>query len=96
MSRRAEHALLLEQRNYRRRRLHDAAFLLPVLAVLLFLLPLMGFRAEDGSEGVVSTRAAGIYFFAAWALLVLAAGVLSVRLVRGGGDERPAGGGDGG
>lgn len=69
--------LFLERRNYRRRRLKDAARLLPVVGLVLFLMPLL--FAPDG-EGRTSTASVTIYVFAIWALLILAA-VLIARVL---------------
>ena len=75
MSRRKDHTLFLEQRSYRRRRLQDAALLLPVLGGVLVLLPLVG-------PGAGSTRIAGVYFFILWFALVVLGAALSRRLMR--------------
>jgi hypothetical protein len=71
-------ALFLERRSFRRRRLGDAAALLPVAGALLFALPLIGFGS--GEEGAGALRAAGLYVFAVWFLLILCAAVLSRAL----------------
>ena len=80
--------LFLARAVYRRRRLRDAARLLPVLGLLLVLLPALG---HDTSEGHAGTA---IYLFAIWALLILAAAVLAPSLMRAdaeGGDHRDPG-----
>ena len=66
-------AVFLERQSYRRRRLMDAARLLPLLGVLLFLLPLL-WRAADstGAMGGVSMSNAIIYVFAVWIGLIAA------------------------
>lgn len=66
--------LFLARQSYRRRRLEDAARLLPVLGVFLFLLPLL---APD-----VGTAAQGLYLFAAWFGLIVATAVISRGLTR--------------
>ena len=71
-------ALFLERRSYRRRRLQDAALILPVLAAVLFVMPLVGLATGPDESG--STRAAGLYFFGVWFLLILAAALLARRL----------------
>ncbi len=78
--------LFLERRSYRRRRLVDAARLLPVLGLLLWLVPLLwGIGGRD-----VSASGAGLYIFGVWAgLIVLAAG-FSVALGRPARDGREA------
>ena len=62
--------VFLERRGYRRRRLLDAARILPVLGVLLFLVPLLW-----GGTGAGATRTsqAMIYVFVVWAGLVVLA-----------------------
>lgn len=66
--------LLLARQSYRKHRIEDAARLLPLLGVILFLLPLM-----VGGE-VGSIRLA--YVFTVWFLLILAAAILSFFLSR--------------
>jgi len=80
--------LFLARQSYRRRRLMDAARLLPIFGLFLFALPLMWPR--DAAAPDVAREA--IYLFIVWALLVAAALVLSARLVdsaKGGGDGAP-------
>ncbi|WP_421703403.1 hypothetical protein [Aliiroseovarius sp.] len=70
--------LFLARQTYRRRRVADAARLLPLLGVLLFMLPLLGAAgAGDGGAETGQTSAGGIYIFAVWAGLILAAALLS-------------------
>ena len=66
--------LFLARRSYRRRRLEDAARLLPWLGAFLFGLPLLwtGARTAPGL----------VYLFAAWIVLIGIALVLSRRLAR--------------
>ena len=72
--------VFLDRRSYRRRRLGDAARMLPVLGVVLFLLPALGVGAERPTGQIVG-------LFAAWgALIVLSAG-LSRTLTRGAAEE---------
>ncbi len=90
--------LFLERANYRGRRLADAARLLPVVGGFLFLLPIL-WQSEGGP--VHDTTSDWIYFFAIWAALILAAGVIAPQLMRGEGGpadssaDSPNGGGDG-
>ncbi|MGR3757732.1 MAG: hypothetical protein ACU0AT_10965 [Tranquillimonas sp.] len=67
----------LERRSYRRRRLADAARLLPVLGAGLFAFPLLW-----GGGAAGSTALRGLYLFAVWGALILAGGLISRRLVR--------------
>ncbi|WP_424940479.1 hypothetical protein [Aliiroseovarius sp. S253] len=66
--------LFLARQSYRRRRIEDAARLLPLLGVILFLLPLM--------VGGVIGSARLAYVFSAWFLLILSAFVLARYLGR--------------
>jgi hypothetical protein len=73
-----QHApLFLERETYRRRRLMDAARILPVLGMVLFLLPALWRRAGDPN-----TAAESLYLFAVWGMLILAAGLLARPLRR--------------
>ena len=76
--------MFLARDTYRRRRLIDALRLLPVIGLLLFLAPLVG-----GAGYVRSTAFSGMFVFAAWLGLILAAFVL-VRLLA---QSAPGGGG---
>lgn len=67
--------LFLARQGYRRRRLGDAARLLPVLGTALFVLPLLGAAATGRS-----TSGGGIYLFAVWFVLILGAAALSRAL----------------
>ncbi|QYK39990.1 MAG: hypothetical protein KF887_10995 [Paracoccaceae bacterium] len=69
--------LFLNAGHYRRRRLHDAARLLPVIGIFLCLLPILW---APGQTETRDTAPDGIYLFAVWAALVLAAVLLSRRL----------------
>jgi len=64
--------LFLERRVYRRRRLIDAARILPVAGLVAILLPALWSRG-----GQVSTAAEALYLFGLWLALILAAGALS-------------------
>ncbi|WP_235855852.1 hypothetical protein [Mesobaculum littorinae] len=66
--------VFLERQNYRRRRLMDAARLLPWLGAAVFAAPPIW-----GAAG--STALRGLYVFAVWAALIAAAFILSRRLV---------------
>ena len=69
--------LFLARRSYRRRRMMDAARLLPLMGVVLFLLPALWQPAEtpppDTARGL-------IYLFAVWAWLVGSAAALALGL----------------
>ncbi len=75
MSDRPRH-LFVERQTYRRRRLQDAARLLPVLGLVLMMVPLLWTEGPGG----IAMSAAVIYLFVIWAALVVAAMVLSLYL----------------
>ena len=79
-------ALFVQRRTYRRRRMGDAARLLPVIGGILFMLPLLwtGGAAAGRTAWVMS------YVFFVWAGLALLSGVLSRYLET----EDDAGGSD--
>ena len=67
--------LFVERRAYRRRRLRDAARVLPVVGAMLFLVPLLWMGGGETAGG-------GIYLFVIWALLIVAAAAISRPLSR--------------
>jgi len=69
-------SLYLERRTYRQRRRMDAARLLPLLGVVLFLMPLLW-----ATGGGAATARGGMYIFAIWAGLIVVAAWLSRWLV---------------
>ncbi|MDJ0627096.1 MAG: hypothetical protein QNJ44_02455 [Rhodobacter sp.] len=71
--------VFLERRTYRRRRLADAARLLPVIGALLLLFPLLWVPDPDQPA---STGFGGLYIFAVWAGLIVAAAWMSRNLTR--------------
>ena len=77
--------LFLARETYRRRRLMDAARLLPLAGAVAFAVPLLW---DDGTRPSVALG----YVFSAWVALILAAGVLSRRLVPPREDEQGKGG----
>jgi hypothetical protein len=77
--------LFLAPRPYRRRRLRDAARLLPVFGGFLVIVPVLWSPPAEGAR-----RLSGdVYFFAIWLLLVAAAAAFARGLSRqaGGKDE---------
>lgn len=70
-------ALFLAPQGYRQRRLRDAARLLPVMAGFLIILPMLW--GEETSD-IRHTGNDGIYLFAVWFLLIIAAAILARRL----------------
>jgi len=75
MSDNARIPVFVERRTYRRRRMADAARMLPVLAGLLFCLPLLW--SVDGPPRTTSSM---FYLFAIWVLLCLVSAMISRRL----------------
>lgn len=69
--------LFLEQRAYRRRRMADAARVLPVLGAILFSVPLLW--GQDGSGAALTTNVM-LYLFVIWGLLVGLSAVISRKL----------------
>lgn len=69
--------LFVERQSYRRRRVMDAARILPVLGFVLVLLPVLW--TQGGRMGIAGQA---VYLFALWVLLILAAAVLSRALSR--------------
>lgn len=67
--------LFLARAVYRRRRLRDAARLLPVLGLMLFLLPALG-------RGATRSGGDAVFLFLVWGGLIAAALVLAPHLVQ--------------
>ncbi len=78
--------LFLARQTYRRRRIADAARLLPVMGVVLFWLPLLGAGAEAQARRAAS---GGVYLFTVWAGLIVAAALLARPLSREQTDGQP-------
>lgn len=72
--RRQGEPLFLARRSYRRRRLEDAARLIPILGFFLFFLPLM---APSGR-----TAWQGLYLFFGWLILIIFSAIVSRGLKR--------------
>lgn len=79
--------VFLERQSYRSRRLVDAARILPVAGLFLFLVPVILAGSDGGAPG---TGPGGLYLFGVWGVLILAAALLSRRLSRAL-DEPPGG-----
>jgi hypothetical protein len=77
--------VFLPPAGYRRKRVRDAAHLLPLLGTALVLLPLL-WTPSDAEGGVVNS-AALLYVFGVWAGLILAALGLAQALRPGEGEE---------
>ena len=67
--------LFLARQSYRRRRVTDAAKLLPLVGVILWLFPVLWSSDARTGSGL-------IYLFAVWAALIIAMAILAGRLSR--------------
>jgi len=76
--------LFLARRGYRRRRLIDAARVLPAVGAVRVLAPLLFLG------GGRATSASGVYLFGVWLVLILGAAVLA-RYLRTGDEDGDAG-----
>jgi len=72
--------VFLERRTYRRRRLRDAARLVPLIGAVLLILPLLG-QQEAGAQR--ATTGVGIYVFGVWLGLIVFSAVTARALSRG-------------
>ncbi len=81
--RRPTRPVFLARAPYRRRRLRDAARLLPLLGFLLLLLPILW---QDGPD-LPRVSDVALYFFGVWAVLILLAAVFASGLKGGEGEE---------
>jgi len=85
MSQSQKPPVFLERASYRQRRLRDAARLVPVLGIVLWLIPLLW----SGDKADHTGRAnAMIYVFVVWILLIALAAMISY-LLRYGDDQNP-------
>ncbi|WP_431299589.1 hypothetical protein [Tabrizicola sp. BL-A-41-H6] len=75
--RRPKRPMFLARAPYRRRRLRDAARLLPVFGIALLILPLLW--VDDGAERRLSSSDV-IYFFVLWTLLIVVAALFAPGL----------------
>ena len=81
----ARPGLFLARDSYRQRRLRDAARMLPVLGVILWLIPLLWRREPPQTGGMAAAVA---FVFVGWVLLI-ALTVMVVRRLRPDGDDAP-------
>ena len=75
---RSERHIFLERRGYRQRRIVDAARMLPVIGLLLWLVPLVWPRAHQ--EGTLTTSSATLYVFLIWILLIVVGAFLAWKM----------------
>lgn len=73
--------IYLERKSYRRRRLQDAARILPFLGILLFFLPLLWSNPAEGARAGPGTAVNGLLLFGIWFLLIVGAAALSRSLL---------------
>lgn len=86
-------SLFLERQSYRRRRLTDAARLLPFLGAALLAVPLLW--PDHRAEGeAVPLSSAILYIFACWGLLILVGLVFGIAARRLGARDEPEPGAD--
>ncbi len=69
--------VFVERRTYRRRRMADAARLLPVFGAALILIPLLWTGSADEGMGTAGVM---FYLFLIWGLLAIIAALISVFL----------------
>ena len=80
MNERAPPSVILEKRSYRKRRLLDGLKILPVFAVFLFFIPLLGRHTDEAQLPALL-----VYLFSVWLGLTILCGVLGALVA-----ERPA------
>ncbi|MFA3919667.1 hypothetical protein [Ruegeria hyattellae] len=73
--------VFLEKQSYRRRRLSDAARLLPIFGALLFAIPLL-WPDGSGDGDPVPMSAAITYIFGIWVLLIIVGGLFGLAARR--------------
>ena len=69
--------VFVQRRTYRRRRIADAARLLPLLGAILFIVPLLW---NGGAGDTARTAHVLLYLFVVWVVLVGLAAILSRHL----------------
>ncbi|MEM7317700.1 MAG: hypothetical protein AAF408_01625 [Pseudomonadota bacterium] len=69
--------VFLARQSYRRRRLSDAARLLPILGGALFAVPLL-WPAEETGKVAVPMSSAITYVFGVWALLIVISAIFGL------------------
>lgn len=74
--------LFLERETYRRRRLADAARILPIAGLIAVLLPALWTRAPGaaGDAPALNTAQEAVYLFVLWGVLVVFAALLTRAL----------------
>jgi len=84
MARRAGQPVFVGRDSYRVRRWRDAARMLPVLGLVLWLLPLLWPAGQTGNRTIL------IYIFGVWIVLILAALLIAPRAQADAGEDADA------
>lgn len=93
MTERALPQVFLERQTYRRRRMMDAARLLPTCGAALLAVPLLWARGDgDAGQTGVAMSDAIIYVFAVWTGLILLSAGFAMQVRRWSGSEPPPSG----
>jgi hypothetical protein len=77
----------LDRPAYRQRRLRDAARMLPVAGLALWMLPLLSQLDPQGSNGAAGSM---LYVFGVWVVLIVAAALIARRMRHDDADASPA------
>ena len=74
-------SVFLERDTYRRRRIMDAARILPLVGVALFAVPLLWGNANDPTDTSepVSTSVAVFYIFGVWGILIVCSALFGLK-----------------
>ncbi len=85
-------SIFLERETYRRRRIMDAARLLPILGLALFAIPLLWPTPDEAAAAgeAIPMSAAVLYIFGVWASLIVLAFLFGLKS-RGWGPAEAAG-----
>lgn len=82
MAERPKTSFFLPQDSFRRRRLADAARVLPVLGGILMMIPMLWGSNDTGDVEAAKTSNAAIYVFVLWAIVIVAAAILAPFLAQ--------------
>ncbi len=82
MAERPKISFFLPQDGFRRRRLADAARILPVLGGILMMIPMLWGVDQGGEADPAKTSNAAVYVFCVWAGVIIAAAMLAPFLAR--------------